>query len=515
MRLDRLLRSVAVSRIVLPTGVQAGAAEPQESARDLDVRSVHCRSQNVSAGGLFVAVKGFSADGHDFIDDAVARGAVAVVTERPAAAKVPLVVVDDSRRALARISAEFFGRPARRLVMAGVTGTNGKTTTVWLLEGIFKKAGLNTGAIGTIGYRYGGRIFDNPVTTPESIDLQRVLAAMADSGVTHVAMEVSSHGLALHRIEGCPLDVGIFTNLSQDHLDFHGSMDAYWECKKTLFSRHLGPENPKPERTAVINIDDPRGAALAAEIPGRVITTGTSGSCQVRAESATLRRRGIRAELVTAAGRTPIESALVGSHNLANILSAAGAAAALKIPLSAIAEGIASVARIPGRLEAVQGTKRRFVFVDYAHTPDALANVLTALREISRGRLICLFGCGGDRDRGKRPQMGAIAAQMSDLAIVTSDNPRNEDPMDIIEEICAGIEPLGKKRHEPADLASGFTEAGYTVAPDRRIAIELAEACSAEHDTVLIAGKGHETYQIIGNQRLDFDDRKEAMRVFS
>ncbi len=515
MRLDRLLRSVAVSRIVLPTGFQTGDPGSKEAAGAIEVSSVHCRSQNVAAGGLFVAVQGFSADGHDFIDDAVKRGAVAVVAQRPAPSRVPLVAVDDTRRALAQISAEFFGRPARRLTVVGVTGTNGKTTTVWLLEGIFKKAGLSTGAIGTIGCRYGGRIFDNPVTTPESIDLQRILAAMVDSGVTHVAMEVSSHGLALHRIEGCPLDVGIFTNLSQDHLDFHGDMEAYWECKKSMFTRHLGQQNPKPERTAVINVDDARGAALAGEMQGRLITTGTSGGCQVRAEHAALRRRGMRANLVTPVGRADIESPLVGSHNLANILSAAGAAVALKIPLSAIVEGIASVKKIPGRLEAVQGSKRRFVFIDYAHTPDALANVLGALNEINRGRLICLFGCGGDRDRGKRPQMGAIAARMSDLAIVTSDNPRTEDPVSIIEEICAGIEPLCIRQYEPQDLASGFTEKGYAVAPDRRRAIELAGACSAEHDTVLIAGKGHETYQIIGSQRLEFDDRKEAMKVFS
>jgi UDP-N-acetylmuramyl-tripeptide synthetase len=510
MKLGRLLPPTAI-RGVRSTGAQATA----EALSGIEIGSVHCRAQNVERGGLFVAVTGFSADGHDYADEAVRRGAVAVVAEKPVDAAVPVVMVADSRMALARISTEFFGRPAEGLTVIGITGTNGKTTTAWLVESLLQQAGFSTGVIGTINWRYGGKIFDNPVTTPESIDLQRMLAEMRDGGVTHVAMEVSSHGLSLGRIEGCHLDVGVFTNLSQDHLDFHGTMDAYWQSKRELFVRHLGTANPKPRRVAVINIDDPHGAELAAEHEGLIVTTAVSTSAAVRAEQIELRRRGISADLVTPRGRGPIASALVGRHNLENILSAAGVGIALGLSVDTICSGISSVKRIPGRLEPVHGSRQRFVFIDYAHTPDALENALRALRAVCSGRLICLFGCGGNRDRGKRPQMGAIAAELADLVIVTSDNPRNEVPERIIEEILPGIEPSGLRRYGRRELGSGFDETGYTVEVDRHRAIRLAAACSGTGDTVLIAGKGHETYQIIGERRTDFDDRKEAEQAFS
>ncbi len=515
MNLHRLLCTTPVEAVRLADGMRIEGPEPATALADIDIGSVHCRAQNVEKDGLFVAIAGFSADGHDYVDEAVSRGAAAVVVEKPTPAPVPAVAVADSRLALARISAEFYGRPADRLTVVGITGTNGKTTTAWLVEGLLQRAGFRTGVIGTINCRYGGKIFDNPVTTPESIDLQRILADMAADGVTHVAMEVSSHGLCLHRIEGCALDAGVFTNLSQDHLDFHKTMEAYWKSKRELFVRHLGPDNPKPRTTAVVNIDDPHGAELAAEYTGSIVTTSLSANGAVRAENAVLRRRGIAADLVTPAGSRRIESPLVGRHNLENIVSAAGVGIALGISLPEVCEGIASVKRIPGRLEPVKGSRQRFVFVDYAHTPDALENVLQALKAVCRGRLICLFGCGGDRDRGKRPQMGAIAAKMSDLAIVTSDNPRSEDPLRIIDDILAGIAPLGLRRYEAGELASGFSDSGYAVEADRRRAIALAASCTGTKDTVLIAGKGHETYQIVGDRRRDFDDRKEAMRVFS
>ena len=510
MKLDRLLHSTAI-RGVWTTGGPARAG----ALSTIEIGSVHCRAQHVQRGGLFVAVTGFSADGHDYVDEAVRRGAAAVVAEKPVDAAVPVVRVADSRMALAQISTEFFGRPAAALTVVGITGTNGKTTTAWLVESILQQAGFSTGVIGTINWRYGGKFFDNPVTTPESIDLQRMLADMRAGGVTHVAMEVSSHGLSLGRIEGCDLDVGVFTNLSQDHLDFHGTMEAYWQSKREMFVRHLGPANPKAGRVAVINIDDSHGAQLAAEHAGPIVTTALSEGAAVRAEKIELRRRGISADLVTPGGGGRIASALVGRHNLENILSAAGVGIALGLSVDAICSGIASVKRIPGRLEPVQGSKQRFVFIDYAHTPDALENAMRALRAVCPGRLICLFGCGGDRDRGKRPRMGTIAAELADLAIVTSDNPRNESPEGIIEEILAGIEPLGLRRYGRKELVSGFEETGYAVEADRRRAIRLAAACSGTGDTVLIAGKGHETYQIIGDRRTDFDDRKEAEQAFS
>jgi UDP-N-acetylmuramyl-tripeptide synthetase len=510
VRLDRLLPPTAIR------GVRAaGAWATAEVLAGIEIGSVHCRAQHVQRGGLFVAVTGFSADGHDYVEEAVRRGAAAVVAEKPVEAAVPVVMVDDSRMALARISTEFFGRPAEGLTVIGITGTNGKTTTAWLVESLLQHAGFSTGVIGTINWRYGGKIFDNPVTTPESIDLQGMLADMRDDGVTHVAMEVSSHGLSLGRIEGCDLDVGVFTNLSQDHLDFHGTMDAYWQSKREMFVRHLGAANPKARPVAVINIDDPHGAELAAEHEGPVVTTAVSTDAAVRAEQIELRRRGISADLVTPRGRGRISSALVGRHNLENILSAAGVGIAMGLSVDTICSGIASVKRIPGRLEPVQGSRQRFVFIDYAHTPDALENALRALRAVCSGRLICLFGCGGNRDRGKRPRMGAIAAELSDLVIVTSDNPRDEIPERIIEEILAGIEPLGLRRYGRRELASGFDETGYAVEVDRRGAIRLAAACSGSGDTVLIAGKGHETYQIIGDRRAEFDDRKEAEQAFS
>ena len=515
MKLDRLLGGVAIEGVRTADGESVDGPRAAAALAGIDIGSVHCRAQNVRKGGLFVAISGFSADGHDYAGNAVGRGAAALVVEKPVTAPLPTVTVPDSRRALAQISSEFYGRPSERLTIVGITGTNGKTTTAWLVEGLFQQAGRRTGVIGTVNCRYGGKIFDNPVTTPESIDLQRILSDMAADGVTHVAVEVSSHGIFLHRVDGCFLDIAIFTNLSRDHLDFHGSMDAYWQSKQQLFTRHLGPDNPKRRKVAVINIDDPRGSALAARHAGPLVTTSLSTAGAVRAENVTFRRRGIAADIVTPAGTGRIESPLVGRHNLENILSAAGAGVALGMPVEAICDGIAAVKRIPGRLEPVKGSRQRYVFVDYAHTPDALENVLRALRAVCPGRLICLFGCGGDRDRGKRPQMGAIAAQLSDLAVVTSDNPRSEDPLRIIDDILTGIGPLGVRGLDPGVLASGFEGTGYVVEPDRRRAIALSAACSGTGDTVLIAGKGHETYQIVGDKRLDFDDRKEAEKAFS
>ena len=505
MKLSSLLRAVTPHA---PVSEAAVSSDPQISA-------ICYRSQAVTPGGLFVAIAGAHADGHAYIGDAVARGAAAVVAERPAAVPVPVVLVPDSRRALAALAACFHGLPSERLVVVGITGTNGKTTTAYLLERILQQAGFSVGVIGTIAYRFGGQVRKAPVTTPESLDLQALLAEMVRSGVTHVVMEVSSHAIAMQRIAGCWLDVGVFTNLSQDHLDFHGDMQSYWEVKKTLFTRHLNSGPKRDRAVAVINADDPRGAALLRELNGQGLSVGSAAVNRVHPRGIVHGPAGLRGEVLTPEGAIPFTSRLVGRHNLENILCAVGAAVALGIPGDRIRAGIEALDSVPGRLEPVTDPAGRFLYVDYAHTPAALENVLQCLQPLTRGRLICVFGCGGDRDPGKRPQMGEIAARMSDLTIVTSDNPRTEDPKRIIDQVLTGIRRADLQAYSPEELAGGFGPRGYAVEPDRRRAIRLAVGAARRGDTILIAGKGHETYQLLGARSIDFDDRAEARRALA
>jgi UDP-N-acetylmuramoyl-L-alanyl-D-glutamate--2,6-diaminopimelate ligase len=490
--------------------------------KDPEIGSVHCRSQSVRPGGLFVAVCGLAADGHRFIDDAVARGAAAVVVERPVDTGAPQVLVKDSRRALARISSAFYGAPSTALCLVGITGTNGKTTVTYLVERMLLAAGKAPGVIGSIAYRYAGQVFDAPVTTPESLDLQRILAEMRQNGLSHAVMEVSSHGIDLSRVAGCAFDVAAFTNLTRDHLDYHGTLDAYWNCKKRLFTEYLA-EGPKRDRAvAVVNTDNTRGRELAGLIAGsqpgrRVLSYGVKmDSSDVRAVDCIWDAAGIRGGIVTPEGAFLFRSNLVGRFNLENILCAAAIGYALQLPLPAIRDGIMSLQRVPGRLEPVENRSDRYVFVDYAHTPDALENVLTALCEVKRGKLICIFGCGGDRDRGKRPLMGRIAATRSDLSVVTSDNPRTEDPDAIITEILSGI----PQELAPLMSARDFSAAGQrrkavVAIADRAAAIALGLRMADPGDMVLIAGKGHETYQILGRQKVPFDDRTAAAAVLA
>jgi UDP-N-acetylmuramyl-tripeptide synthetase len=445
---------------------------------------------------------------------------------------VALLTAPDTRTALARIAARFHGHPADDLLLIGITGTNGKTTVTYLVDRILSAAGFRVGVIGTIHYRYGDTVTDAPMTTPEAPDLQRILAEMREAGITHVVMEASSHALdpATARLHGCRFDVGVFTNLSQDHLDFHHDMETYWGCKKRLFTHHL-TDGDRPG-FAVINLDDPRGRSLAAELDGPVVTTGNGPDCAVTARVRRTDVTGITARFQTPAGAFDCRSPLSGDHNLENLLSAVGAGTALSLPPAAMAAGIESVAAVPGRLERVISDPHdpRTVFVDYAHTPDALKNVLTALRPLTRGRLICVFGCGGDRDRDKRPKMGRIAATLSDLAVVTSDNPRSEPPLSIIEEILPGVGMGGERRAEDrgqrTENGKRKTEArgeetveggrrGFLVESDRRKAIHLAVTEARDGDVVLIAGKGHETYQILGDRTIDFDDRQVALEALS
>lgn len=482
----------------------------QPRPSDPEITSIHYRSQEVKPGGLFVAVVGHQADGHDFIEDAFGRGAAAVVAQRLTGGSGLTVQVDDSRQALADLAARFYGWPSEKLTVIGITGTNGKTTTAYLVESILARAGHKTGVIGTIDYRYGGRSFNNPVTTPESLDLERILAEMADAGVTHAVVEVSSHAIALGRIRNLWLDVAVFTNLSQDHLDFHSDMESYWACKKSLFTEHL-QRGPKSDRTvAVINCFNKHGEDLAASLSTAMVTVGTSASSHIRSVEAECGPEGIRCQLETRRGRFELTSRLVGYHNVENLLCAVGVAEALNLPTEAMETGVSHMPHVPGRLEPVENASGRHVFVDYAHTPDALENVLQAIGAITTGRIICVFGCGGDRDRSKRPLMGGIAGRLSDLAIVTSDNPRTENAAAIIDQIEAGIAPLKITKCSPEETTPDFKSGSYVLEPDRKAAIELAMGIARAGDTVLIAGKGHETYQIIGSRTISFDDRQQA-----
>ena len=481
--------------------------------KDPEIRSIHYRSQDVQPGGLFVAIAGHAADGHDYIDDAIKRGAVAVVSQKEIKSRVLNIRVADTRQALADIAVCFFDNPSERLTVIGITGTNGKTTTAYLVESILQQAGCEVGVIGTINYRYAGQTFDNPITTPESLDLQRILADMLRAGVSHVVIEASSHAICLYRIRGCWFDVAVFINLSQDHLDFHGDMESYWASKKKLFTEYL-VEGPKSgQAVAVINCNSKNGSELVEVLKVPVIKTGSRPDDTVHAQNAQCDRNGIVGEITTPGGKFNFKSRLVGEHNLENILCAAGVGSALNLPVEHLRSGIEAVSVIPGRMEHIENNAGRFVYVDYAHTPDALENVIKALSAVMEDKIICVFGCGGDRDKEKRPLMGEIAARLCDLAVVTSDNPRTEDPMAIIAQILEGARKANSRQYSASALKNGFKEKGYVVEADRQRAIQLGIRVSDPGDTVLIAGKGHETYQILDTSTIAFDDREEARKA--
>jgi len=465
---------------------------------DLDMRDISYHSHRVQEGDLFVAIPGTKRDGHHFIEESMAKGARALIVEQapPHTLDIPYVVVPDARKALARISAEFFAHPSRQTTLIGITGTNGKTTTSYLIESILKAAGKEVGVIGTVNYRLGGNERPAPTTTPQSYDLQRLLREMVAEGATSVVLEVSSHALDQERVRGCHFDVGVFTNISPEHLDYHTDMDRYLATKTRLFHEIL-PESEK-DPWAVINLDDPLLRDLPGELPSlRMLTFGLEqGEVSARRKETFL--QGIRAVLSTPAGTTEIRTSLVGEHNLYNIMAATAVGIALGIPSTAITEGIANLSQVPGRMERV-GPGKPWVLVDYAHTPDALEKTIKEVKRLTSGRVVVVFGCGGDRDQSKRGPMGRIGAAWSDLAIITSDNPRTEDPLKIIEQIEQG--------------AQKATPHPYLVIPDRREAIKKAIDLAREEDCVLIAGKGHETYQIIGEERLPFDDREEARQA--
>ncbi len=452
-------------------------------------------SRRTRRGDLFFCVVGARSDGHEFAADAVAAGAAGLVVERRLSLDVPQVIVRDARRTMARIAAEFHGHPADDLLLLGITGTNGKTTTAYLLESILSASGRVTGLIGTVETRVATASRPGVRTTPESVDLQALLAEMRDEGVDAVAMEVTSHALALHRIEGVRFDVAAFTNLSQDHLDFHRDMEDYFQAKRSLFV-------PGRVGAACANVDDPHGRKLVEDAAVPTIGFGISDDAQVRAQDVRMGPWGT--EFVVSlsgdgvpAGEVKISTALVGAFNVSNILAATATAARASIDAGAIEAGVSALRAVPGRFEAMDCGQPFTVVIDYAHTPDSLENALREARRIaqsSEGRVICAFGCGGDRDAAKRPLMGAVAARYADVVVVTSDNPRSEKPLAIIDQILEGL--IAER--------GGVPDA---VLVDRREAITEAISLARLGDVVVVAGKGHETGQEFADVTVPFDDR--------
>ena len=456
----------------------------------IDVRGVAYDSRQVKPGDVFVALTGLKAAGADFAADAIRRGAVAVVADRPAESptSVPWVVVTDARAAMADIAAEFYGHPSRSMQVVGITGTNGKTTTAYLLRAVFESAGKKCGLLGTVTYSVGNAELPASRTTPEAPDVQRMFRQMVDAGCEACVMEASSHALALRRVDATVFAAGVFTNLTRDHLDYHGDMESYFAAKKRLF------EMLPPGAPAIINLDDPRGDALRKTVSVPV-SYAINKPADVTPGPLTLTFKGLEFTARTPKGDVQVTSRLVGRPNVSNILAAIAAATALDLPTSAIERGLASLVHVPGRFELVSsGTDDVTVVIDYAHTDDALKNLLDTARPLAEGRIITVFGCGGDRDRTKRPLMGAVAARLSDIVVITSDNPRSEDPVRIIEEIKRGLPP-----------ASDRSAATFTIV-DRTEAIQFAIQKAEPGDLVLLVGKGHEQMQVIGGKELPFDE---------
>jgi UDP-N-acetylmuramoyl-L-alanyl-D-glutamate--2,6-diaminopimelate ligase len=482
-------------------------AEVLSQSGNPPVTGVEYDSRRIGPGNVFVAMKGETSDGNRFIDKALAAGAVAVVSD--SAVKVPRpgiawAQVLHGRRALARLSANFYKRPAERIACIGITGTNGKSTTAFLIESILRAAGRQTALVGTIEYHVAGKVLPAPHTTPEALELNRLLAEGLADGVTESVMEVSSHALAQERVFGIPFDVAVFTNLTRDHLDYHGTMDDYFRAKQLLFEGC----GTAPPRAAVINIDDEYGRELLTLSRKKSTVTYSYGlaSGDFHAESVEFTSRGTRFQMITPSGRIPIWAPMIGQVNVYNALAAAAAGYARDCPTGPIAKGIFDLARVPGRFERVDCGQPFTVAVDYAHTDDALRN-LTALahdfiaRAGLKGKVITLFGCGGDRDRAKRPLMGEAAGKGSDFAVLTSDNPRSEDPLAIMNDALVGLQKSGVK---------------YTMEPDRRKAITIALQHANPGDIVLLAGKGHEKVQITREGAVPFDDvevARESLRA--
>ena len=471
-----------------------------EGALSQEISSIAFDSREIGDGALFVAIRGFKQDGFKFINDAIARGASAFITETPIEElsslnfdqdKVTAICVKDCRSALAWVGAEFYGRPSNRIDVYGVTGTNGKTTVTYILDSIYKVGGQQSGVIGTIRHCYGDMNLAASTTTPESLDINRMLHEMTGQKIRQCFLEVSSHSLVLKRVFGMHFSVGIFTNLSRDHLDFHGTIDRYKEAKKGLF------RNNQVEKL-VVNIDDSAGREIANEFSTNLLSVGIKKNADVMAENCSLSDTGSRFTLKTPSGSCEIRTHLLGIHNIYNLILAAAGALHQGLSLGQIAKGLCSVNHIPGRFEKVPCSQNFSIIVDYAHTDEALRNVLQAAKSFTPGRVITVFGCGGDGDRGKRKKMGRVAIEESEFTIVTSDNPRTEDPQRIVDDILDGI---------PSSRCQGKD---YEVVVDRKEAIQLAVRKAQPGDLIMIAGKGHEDYQVLKTDVVHFDDREVA-----
>ncbi|HBA83519.1 MAG TPA: UDP-N-acetylmuramoyl-L-alanyl-D-glutamate--2,6-diaminopimelate ligase [Verrucomicrobia bacterium] len=478
MRLDTLIKKIQ--------------PETVKGSKSVEIEGLAYDSRQVRPGFLFVALHGQNREGAEFLDDAVHRGAAAIVSEepRPLRRDATQIQVRDARLALAQLACAYYGEPSSKLDVVGITGTNGKSTTSFMVRDILRAGGRTPGLLGTIRYEIGERCIPALRTTPEATDIQSMLDQMIRAGCRSVVMEVSSHGLVQKRTWGLDFDVAVFTNLTRDHLDYHETMENYFDAKATLF-QELGKKSKAA--TAVINIDDPWGVRLAASHAPQagLLTYGLHPEAMMRAEEVHCSAEGSSFWVASPWGRVRFQLKVLGRFNISNALAATAACGALGIKPETSAEVLASMKPAPGRLEQIPNERGALVFVDYAHTDDALANVLQTLREITKGRLIAVFGCGGRRDRAKRPLMGAVAGRMADFSIVTSDNPRNEDPVDIIVQVAAGF---------------GFS-GQFEMELDRRKAIARALSMAREGDTVLIAGKGHENYQEFANTIIPFDDR--------
>jgi UDP-N-acetylmuramoyl-L-alanyl-D-glutamate--2,6-diaminopimelate ligase len=468
---------------------------PQESAPDVEVRGLAYDSRYAEAGALFIALKGLKTTGVNFAEEAIARGSVAIVAEQPPAlqADVPWIEVTDARAAMAGLAAEFYGHPSRSMDIVGITGTNGKTTTAYLLRSVFEAAGKKCGLLGTVTYSIGDEELPAARTTPEAPDVQKMFRRMVESGCTACAMEVSSHALALRRVDETRFAAGVFTNLTRDHLDYHGNMETYFSAKRRLF------EMLPSEAPGIVNLDDPRGESLRRTVR-QPVTYALNKTADVTAGPLSLTFSGLEFEVRTPKGAVHVKSRLVGRPNVSNILATVATATALDLPIAAIERGLASLTGVPGRFELVSTSADDVtVVIDYAHTDDALKNLLETARPLAPRQVITVFGCGGDRDRTKRPLMGAVAARLSDVVVITSDNPRTEDPARIMEEIKRGVGPPSNR-----DAAS------VVAIVDRTEAIQFAISKAQPGDLVLLAGKGHEKSQSIGGRELPFDEAQIA-----
>ncbi|RKP55266.1 UDP-N-acetylmuramoyl-L-alanyl-D-glutamate--2,6-diaminopimelate ligase [Cohnella endophytica] len=491
MNLAELSQQLLLSRIIGDPSVR--------------VLSLEADSRKAKPGNLFFCLPGHTVDGHDYAPQAVAAGASALVTTRELPLPIAQLVVPDTRQALAVLADYFYGKPSHALRPVGITGTNGKTTTTYLIEQIWADAGVSAGVIGTIETRYAGQSVPMSGTTPDVLELQRIFRSMADAGTERCVMEVSSHALEQGRVKGTRFRTAVFTNLTQDHLDYHGTMEAY-EAAKGLFFSRLGntySNNPGERNYAVLNADDDATKRFAKLTSAEVLTYGIDNAADIKASEVKITSMGTTFALETFLGNRQVSLRLVGKFNVYNSLAALGVAICEGIGLDDAIRSLERIPGVPGRVEPVDEDQDYAVIVDYAHTPDGLENVLNAVKELAKGEVICVFGCGGDRDKTKRPLMGRIASELADKLIVTSDNPRSEDPLAILQDIEAGLKD------------AGVAPERYELEPNRRSAIEKAVEMASPGDVVLIAGKGHETYQIIGDVTHDFDDRlvaKEAIR---